>query len=213
MSNDLDLEQYILNHTTKETDVLTKLNRETNIKILNPRMLSGQVQGWFLTMICQMICPRLVLEIGTYTGYSAICMTQGMSDDAVLHTIEINDELESFAKKYFLDAGQSRKIVYHSGNAIDIIPNLNLAFDLIYIDGEKREYPEYYKVAIKCLKPGGFMIADNVLWDGKVLDTLNFNDPATKAIHRFNELVQKDDSVENVLLPMRDGLMLIRKKA
>ena len=207
-----ELEIYIANHTKPESETLVKLNRETNIKILNPRMLSGHIQGQFLTLLCKMIRPQLGLEIGTFTGYSAICIAQGMSEGSLLHTIEIDDELREMALNYFEKTGVKSKIVYHTGNAIELIPRLNLEFDFIYIDGEKREYPEYYKATMNVLKPGGFMIADNVLWNGKVVDPSYSKDPSTKAIQTFNETVQNDNSVENVLLPLKDGIMIIRKK-
>ena len=207
---DNDFEQYLINHSSPEDEVLADLVRYTNLTTYNPRMLSGRQQGLFLQMICQMFKPKNVLEIGTFTGYSAICIARGINPDGHLDTVEVNDELEDIIKKYLQLAKVSNLVTLHIGNALEIITGLNKNYDLVFIDGDKREYPEYYKTILPKVKVGGFIIADNVLWNGKVIDP-DSNDVHTNAIMEFNRMVQDDKSVENVLLPMRDGLMLIRK--
>ncbi|MFN8255387.1 MAG: O-methyltransferase [Bacteroidales bacterium] len=206
------LEKYILDHTETEDEILKLIDRETNHKILNPRMLSGHLQGKVLEMISKMIRPDYILEIGTFTGYSAICLAKGLHEGGVLHTIEINDELEAFTKSFFKKSGLEDKIKFHAGNAEHIIPTLNITFDLVFIDGDKREYPEYYRMVFDKVRNGGFILADNVLWNGKVVEPLKQNDDYTKAIIEFNQMVQNDQRVENVILPIRDGIMLMRKK-
>jgi caffeoyl-CoA O-methyltransferase len=205
-----DMESYLLNHTSKEDDVLYSLNRHTHLKSLQPRMLSGPIQGKLLEFICRMLKPKKVLEIGTYTGYSALCMAKGMDSDSLLHTIEINDEVCEIAQSFFEKAGLSHRIKLHIGNALDIISTLNEKFDLVFIDGDKREYPEYLKVVLPLVKENGFIIADNILWGGKVL-LYAPDDDYTKGVMDFNDMVAKDTSLEQVLLPLRDGIMLIRK--
>jgi caffeoyl-CoA O-methyltransferase len=207
---DNDFEQYLSNHTTPEDSVLKDLVRFTNLTTYNPRMLSGRHQGLFLQMICQMLKPKKVLEIGTFTGYSAICIARGISPDGHLDTIEVNDELSEVIYKYFQLAKVSDIITLHIGSALDIVSKLDSAYDLVFIDGDKREYPEYYRRVFPKVKVGGFIIADNVLWNGKVVDP-DSNDVHTNAILDFNRIVQEDSRVVNVLLPMRDGLMLIQK--
>lgn len=203
--------KYIEQHTEAEDPVLTQLTRETHLKVLMPRMLSGQVQGKMLEMISRMLKPGKILEIGTYTGYSAICLAKGLKNGGRLHTIEIKDELQHFAQKYFQLAGMSDKIEQHIGNALDIVSNFVFEFDLAFIDGDKRQYPDYYKLVIEKIKTGGHIIADNVLWDGKVINTPD--DAYTKGVVDFNTLVQNDKRAKNVLIPVRDGLMLIEKVA
>ena len=205
------LEQYILNHSEPEGNILSELNRKTNLSMLNPRMLSGHLQGKILKMLSNMIKPKYILEIGTFTGYSAICLASGLKKGGKLHTIDINDEIAYLAKDYFKKAKLNNKIVFHIGNAIDIIPELNIKFDLVYIDGDKREYCIYYNSVFQYLKKGGFIIADNVLWNGKVVEKIAENDEQTKGIIKFNDLVHADNRVENVIFPLRDGLMLLRK--
>jgi predicted O-methyltransferase YrrM len=207
---DNDFENYLTSHTSPEDKVLAELTRVTNLTTYNPRMLSGRQQGLFLQFICRMLKPERVLEIGTFTGYSAICLARGIMPNGHLDTIEVNDELRDLILKYFKLAKVEDNITLHLGNALKIIPSLNQEYDMVYIDGDKREYPEYYKIIQPLVKTGGFIIADNVLWNGKVTDP-NSNDQHTRAISEFNDLVQHDDSVENVLLPIRDGLMVIRK--
>ncbi|MDY6801602.1 MAG: O-methyltransferase [Bacteroidota bacterium] len=207
-----NIEQYILDHSDPEDPLLADLNRETNLKILRPRMLSGHLQGKILEMISKMIRPQKILEIGTYTGYSAICLAKGLQKNGVLHTIEINDELEHFIRKYIQKAGLENKVKLHIGNALKIISDLEETFDLVFIDGDKRQYSEYYHTLFDYVKPGGFILADNVLWSGKVIELESPDDEYTKGIFTFNELITKDNRVEKVILPLRDGLTLIRKK-
>lgn len=207
-----NIEQYILDHSDKEDPILAELNRETNLKILRPRMLSGHLQGKILEMISKMIQPERVLELGTYTGYSAICLAKGLKENGVLHTIEINDELEDFISKYIHKAGLEEQIKLHFGDARKIIPQLKDQFDLVFIDADKREYLEYYNMIFDFVKTGGFILADNVLWSGKVIEMDEPDDEYTKGIFDFNEFIKNDDRVEKVILPLRDGLTLIRKK-
>lgn len=206
------LENYILKHSDPEDTLLYELYRETHKKVLHPRMLSGHLQGKLLEFFVKMIQPEKALEIGTYTGYSAICIARGLPENGQLHTIEINDELEDFIKHYFHRSGYQKRITLHIGHALEIIPTLGNEFDLIYIDGDKREYPQYLKSCKKILRPGGFILADNVFWDGKVLKKPKNADLHTKGISEFNEIVQQDTELENLMLPLRDGLMIIRKK-
>ncbi len=207
-----ELEDYILAHTEEESELLAELNRETEHKILLPRMLSGHLQGKLLGMISKMIKPDYILEIGTYTGYSALCLAQGLTADGILHTIEINDELENFTKSFLEKSEISHKIKFHIGNARTIIPQLPDDIDLVFIDGDKRQYLDYYKLVIEKTKKGGFILADNVLWSGKVANKNLKLDEYTKGILVFNDFVHQDDRVENVILPIRDGIMLLRKK-
>lgn len=209
---DPKLEKYSEDHTSKESEVLHRLNRETHIKALMPRMLSGHLQGQFLGMLSQMIQPKVILEIGTYTGYSAICLAKGLKVDGVIHTIEKNPEHETMAKKYFKEAGIEHQVNYHLGNALEIIPTLNEIFDLVFIDADKDNYLNYYNLVFDKVKPGGYFLVDNVLWSGKVLTKPDSKDIEALGIIEFNDFIHADDRVENVLLTMRDGLMLIRKK-
>lgn len=208
-----ELEAYIETHSTEESDVLKKLNRETNSNVMMPRMLSGHLQGRTLAMLSNMIQPMHILEIGTYTGYSAICLAEGLQKDGKLYTIDINEELETMINNYFKEAKLDSKIELLIGNALNLIPNLNIAFDLVFIDADKENYSTYYDLAFQKLKIGGYIIADNVLWSGKVIEKRDKDDKDTKAIKDFNQKVQHDNRVENVLMPIRDGLMVIRKKS
>lgn len=203
---------YILNHTEKEDANLTELARETNLKILRPRMLSGHYQGKFIEFLSKMIKPKKILEIGTYTGYSAICWAKGLAEDGVLYTIDINDELESFILKHIKKAKLEHKIKLIIGNALDVIPKINETFDIVFIDADKPNYLNYYNLIFNKIAKGGYIIADNVLWDGKVLYETEKNDDSTKAIKEFNDFVQNDNRVENILLNIRDGIMIVRKK-
>ena len=213
MEYSIELEQYILDHIDEESNVLKELNRQTHIKMLQPRMLSGHVQGQILKMLVQMIAPTNVLEIGTYTGYSAISMAQGLEKEgATIDTIEINDELEPFVKPFLKKSGFDKKINLHFGDALEVIPQLDKMYDLVFIDGDKRVYPEYYDLLIDKVRPGGYILADNILWDGKIVQELQKNDRYTKGILDFNDQVKSDDRVEKVILPIRDGIFLIRKK-
>ncbi|OFY84200.1 MAG: methyltransferase [Bacteroidetes bacterium RIFCSPLOWO2_12_FULL_35_15] len=209
---DEKIEQYALAHSQPESEVLKKLNRETYAKILMPRMLSGHMQGNLLSMLSKMIQPKHILEIGTYTGYSAICLVQGLQNEGKLHTIDINEELEKMVRSFFNEAGLTDKIDYHIGNALKIIPHLNETFDLVFIDADKKNYTAYYDLVFDKVRSGGYIIADNVLWSGKVLDAKDKMDADTKAIDFFNKKVHSDNRVEHMLLPVRDGLMIARKK-
>lgn len=208
----LDLEQYILDHIDAEDSVLTELTRQTYLKVLRARMLSGHVQGQLLYLLVKLLKPRRILEIGTFTGYSAICMAKGLPQDGLIHTIEINDELCSMIESFIAKSGNQHCIQLHIGSALDIVPTLDETFDLIFMDGDKREYPAYYQLVFDRLRPGGVILADNVLWDGKVVAPLDPNDRYTKGILDFNDMVHADNRVEKVILPIRDGITLIRKK-
>jgi caffeoyl-CoA O-methyltransferase len=205
------LEEYILNHTSPEDPVLEDLYRQTHIRLINPNMASGHLQGKFLEMISKMIQPENILEIGTYTGYSAICLAKGLKPGGKLTTIEMNDELSTFAHAYLCKAGVESKILQLTGNALEIIPVLDQMYDLVFIDADKREYIEYYRLIIDKVKPGGYILADNVLWGGKVIDPKPV-DPQARGIIDFNEMIAKEPDIEIVILPIRDGLMLIRKR-
>ena len=206
------IEQYALTHTQAEPEILAKLNRETWLKVLQPRMLSGHMQGRFLSLMSHLIKPKRILEIGTYTGYSAICMAEGLAQDGKLHTIDINEELETMVRQYIEKAGLSDKIEMHVGNAMEIIPELNEKWDLVFIDADKENYLNYFNLIIDKVRPGGLIIADNVLWSGKILHAAAPNDEETSALQAFNKAVSADNRVESQLLPIRDGLMLLRKK-
>lgn len=207
-----ELERYIAGHIMPEEDFLKALERETYLKCIHPRMLSGHLQGKILYMLCKMIRPQRVLELGTYTGYSAISMGLALDNDALIYTIEIRDEQEDIIRTAVDSAGLKDKVRCYFGDAKSIVPSLNEKFDLIFIDADKREYTAYYQLVFDKLKPGGYIIADNILWDGKVVDPAEQNDPQTSGIVQFNKMVQDDDRVENVIFPFRDGMMLIRKK-
>lgn len=207
------LDQYIHNHISPEDDYLYELERETKLKVLNSRMLSGRLQGQILTMISSMIRPQCILEIGTFTGYSALCLAKGLADGGKLHTIEIDDELESIAQKYFLKSGMANRIVHHIGDARQIIPSIAEPFDLVFIDADKREYCEYYRLVFDRIPVGGFLLADNILWNGKVANPEAADDAQTLGILEFNDMVQNDSRVKNVILPVRDGIMVVQKIA
>ncbi len=211
METNISLEEYIESHSSDELPILNKIFRETNIRLLNPRMVSGHITGLLLAMISKMITPTNVLEIGTFTGYSAICLAQGLTDQGKLITIEIDDEIAEIAQGYFNEGGYSEKIKLLIGDALKIIPNLNQQFDLIFIDGEKTEYPLYLEVCLPKLKEGGILLADNVLWSEKVLGNKKNMDKATLAINLFNKKIKEDKTLEKVLLPLRDGLFICRK--
>ena len=207
------LEQYIHDHTSPEEELLHELDRETNLRVVQPRMLSGHIQGRLLEMLVRMLRPRRILEIGTFTGYSALSMAAGLEEGGELHTIEVEDELEELAQSFFDRSPHGAKIRLHIGSALDIAPALGMEFDLVFIDGDKREYPDYYRMAMRTLvRSGSYLLADNILWYGKVTEPAAHNDRHTKAIQEFNDLVAADDRVENVILPIRDGLNLIRVK-
>jgi caffeoyl-CoA O-methyltransferase len=209
---DPKIEAYSLAHSEPETAILKKINRDTHANVLMPRMLSGHLQGNLLSMLSHMIKPNQILEIGTYTGYSAVCMAQGLQADGVLHTIDINEELEDRVRGFFDEAGLNQKINYYIGNALTIIPTINTTFDLVFIDADKKNYSAYYDLVFDKVNKGGYIIADNVLWSGKVLDETVKMDIDTKLIDAFNKKVHADDRVEHMLLPVRDGLMIARKR-
>ncbi len=210
---DPKLAAYAEEHTSSEPSLLAKLNRDTYANVLAPRMLSGHIQGRTLSLISKSMQPNRILEIGTYTGYSALCLAEGLAKNGKLHTIDINEELETRIRK-FVDASEYKdNVVLHIGNALEIIPNLDEDFDLVFIDADKNNYINYYDLLIGKIPSGAVIVADNILWSGKVLDTEALKqDLDTKVLDSFNKKVQADDRVENVLLPTRDGLMIIRKK-
>lgn len=205
------IEEYLEKNTTPETSVMKELNRETHIKTFYPNMLSGAIQGKFLEMVSRMIQPKRILEIGTFTAYSAIAMAKGLAENGKLITLEVNPEMETFIEKYIDKAGMSDKIELVMGNALEIIPKLQDTFDLVFIDADKEQYVDYYELAFSKLRTGGFILADNVLWNGKVLEDDSKSDKETMGIKAFNEHVKNDKRVEQVMLSIRDGLLLVRK--
>ena len=202
---------YSISKSEKESKLLNDLYRETYLKVLNPRMISGHYQGRILSFISKIMSPKKILEIGTYTGYSAICLCEGLDKDGVLHTIDNNKELIEIQNKYFKKANLTNKIVQHSGDAKNIIPSLDEEFDIVFIDADKESYPEYYDLIINKVSSGGIIIADNILWSGKILEKVEKDDQATKSIIEFNNKVNQDDRVKNIILPIRDGLNIVRK--
>jgi len=206
-----ELNTFIESHTRAESEALKKLNRETYAKIMMPRMLSGHLQGQVLRMFSMMIKPKNILEIGTFTGYSAICLSDGLSDGGLLHTIDINEEYSEIINRYFKEAGVENKIKRYIGNALDIIPTIKETFDLVFIDADKENYSSYYDLVFDKVPKGGYILADNVLWSGKVLEPPKDMDTDTKAIVAYCDKIQKDERVENVLFPIRDGIMVARK--
>lgn len=211
MIMDSELEKYILDHSTPEDEILEDLFRQTHIRFVNPNMSCGCLQGKFLEMISRMISPDCILEIGTYTGYSSICLARGLKPGGVLITAEPNDEISEFTDQYLQKAGVYERIIRITGRIQDVIGKIDRQPDLVYIDGDKREYIEYFRIAIEKVKPGGFIIADNVLWGGKIVQT-DTRDPQTRGIIEFNEMIRRQENIENIILPLRDGIMLIRKK-
>lgn len=207
-----EIDNYILNHIDENDEVLYELDRETNLKVIGARMISGHLQGQVLSMLSKMINPRFILELGTFTGYSAICLAKGLQKGGKLITIEIDDELEALAHKYFTKAGVQDEIEQRIGSALEIIPTLKESFDLVFLDADKREYVQYYELLIDKMKSGTYIIADNTLWSGKVLETPKADDYQTKGIIEFNTLIKNDTRVEKVILPLRDGMTIIRKK-
>jgi caffeoyl-CoA O-methyltransferase len=205
------LEEYIENHTTAEPAVLYELRRQTFLHTPYPRMLSGPVQGRFLEMISRMIRPEQILEIGTFTGYSAICLAMGLAEGGKLETIEAEGSYAEIAREYFRKAGAEDKILLHEGDALEIIPQLKGTFDLVFIDAAKEHYVDYYQLVFDKVRKGGFILADNTLWDGRVLEGEKAGDPETRGIIEFNQMIHEDERVENVLLSLRDGVTVIRK--
>lgn len=210
---DQQLLEYCLNQSNNEPEVLQKLSRYTHANVLQPRMLSGHLQGRLLSFISHLVQPKNILEIGTYTGYSAICLAEGLAENGKLITIDVNPELEDVIRKFVEDAGMSDKIKFIVGDAYQVIRTLPQTFDLVFIDADKQNYKNYYDLVIDKLNPGGVIIADNVLWSGKVIDEKSLaKDKDTQLLHEFNCYIKQDSRVSNLLLPVRDGLMLVRKR-
>ena len=213
MMPDIDiLETYILKHIDEENELLATLYRDAHVKLLRPRMIAGHLQGQILKMFCRMIRPKRVLEIGAYTAYSTLCMAEGLDDDALIHSIEINDEMEPFVRPFLEQSPVKDKIRIHWGDALEIVPSLNELFELVYIDGDKRDYCAYYDMVFPFVRPGGFILADNTLWDGKVVnDETGHCDRRTWGILQFNDKIKNDSRIEKVIVPLRDGLTIIYK--
>lgn len=206
-----DLTAYADAHTSPESELLFRLNRQTQANVLYPRMLSGHFQGRLLALFSQMMRPRRVLEIGTYTGYSALCLAEGLTNDGLLITLDKNEELEPIARSAWQESPYAPKIDFRLGDAIELIPAINELFDLVFIDADKQNYSHYFDLVIDKVRPGGLLLADNVLWSGKVVGPLKASDKDTAAVLAFNQKIQNDSRVENVLLPVRDGLLMMRK--
>lgn len=209
---DQALDDYCCEHTTAESALLAKLNRDTHVNILQPRMLSGHFQGRLLSLLSKMIRPERILEIGTYTGYSALCMAEGLTETGKIITLDINAQLEDFVRSYISESEYASKIDYRICNAMEEIPQLDEQFDLVFIDADKMNYINYYNLVFDKVKPGGYILSDNVLWSGKVVQTEGKIDKDTQLLKDFNDLIHKDERVENLLLPIRDGIMIARKK-
>lgn len=207
-----EIESYILSHSDEEGSLLAALNRDANVNLLRPRMLSGHLQGRILKMFCRMLKPKRVLEIGTYTGYATLSMAEALEKDAEIHTLEINDEMEDFIRKYVSQSPDKDKIKLYFGDAMEIIPAMDESFDLVFIDADKRLYSDYYDLIFDKLPAGALILADNTLWDGKVLEPLHPADKQTAGILAFNDKIKADQRVEKVILPLRDGLTMIWKK-
>ncbi|MUP46764.1 O-methyltransferase [Gramella sp. BOM4] len=207
-----DLDDYIVAHSAKEPELLAKLNRETNQKMLQPRMLSGHYQGRVLSLLSKIKMPESILEIGTYTGYSALCLAEGLTAGGKLHTIDVNEELFDFQKKYFESSPYSKQIKQYLGDATEIIPQIDEKFDLVFIDADKPNYPKYFELIIGKMNPGGIILSDNVLWSGKVVEKVKTDDESTQALLVYNKLLAEDPRVETVILPLRDGLTISRVK-
>ncbi|NDV46543.1 O-methyltransferase [Paludibacter sp. 221] len=208
----MTLDEYIENHSEREPEYLAKVNRRTHLRLINPRMMSGHLQGRVLALLCHMIKPARVLELGTYSGYSALCMAEAMPESGILHTIEHDDELEDFIRENISGSAHAGKIKLHIGDALEEIAKLDEVFDLVFIDADKRQYMAYYEAVLPKVRAGGFIFADNTLWDGKLIEEVHPNDKQTIEIMRFNDHVANDARVEKVILPLRDGLTIIRKK-
>jgi predicted O-methyltransferase YrrM len=210
--NNDKLDEYLINHSEKEPELLSNLNRETNLKVLQPRMISGTYQGRLLSVISKIINPKKILEIGTFTGYSTLCLAEGLDENGEIHTVDINEELYDLQRKYFKKSSFNNNITQHLGNALDIIPKLDRDFDLIFLDADKINYPKYLDILIVRLKKGGVLLSDNVLWDGKVLNEISQKDKSTKAIVKYNKLLNNRSDMDSVILPIRDGITISRKK-
>ncbi|MBL6877943.1 MAG: O-methyltransferase [Flavobacteriaceae bacterium] len=210
--NNEKLDEYLINHSEKEPEILSDLNRETNLKVLQPRMISGTYQGRLLSMISKIINPKKILEIGTFTGYSTLCLAEGLDKNGQIHTVDINEELYDLQRKYFKKSSFNNNITQHLGNALEIIPKLDHDFDLIFLDADKINYPKYLDVLIVRLKKGGVLLSDNVLWDGKVLNEISRKDKSTKAIVEYNKMLKNRTDMDSVILPIRDGITISIKK-
>lgn len=206
------LDNYVVSHSEQEPELLQQLTRETYQKILQPIMLSGPYQGRVLSMISKLSNPKSILELGTFTGYATLCLAEGLQKDGVVHTIDINEELHDFQRKYFDKSDYGSQIIQHTGSALDIIPDLDTTFDLVFIDADKPNYSNYFHLIIDKLNSGGIILSDNVLWHGKVVEELNEKDTSTKAVLDYNTLLKEDKRIETVVLPIRDGLTISRKK-
>jgi predicted O-methyltransferase YrrM len=206
-----ELEQYAGSHTSPESELLARINRETHLEVLQPRMLSGHLQGRVLSLLSSLLQPKRILEIGTYTGYSALCLAEGLPNDGKLITIDVNEELQARVQGYFNDSSYKHQIEYHIGDAMELIPTLPDMWDLVFIDADKKNYLNYYDLVIERMNPGGIILADNILWSGKVIDPAA-TDRETEMLRRYNDVIHADDRVENILLPIRDGIMVARKK-
>ena len=204
------LETYIANHSEDEPELLQELTRETHLKVIQPRMITGHFQGRVLSMLSKIINPKYILEIGTYTGYSALCLAEGLQKDGELHTIEVNEELQHMQRRFFDKSGFGPQIKQHIGDALDIVPNLHQTFDLVFIDAQKVNYDAYFEAVIQKTRPGSIILSDNVLWSGKVVEPMQKSDKATEALLAYNQKLKEDNRVETVLLPIRDGLTLSR---
>ena len=206
------LDNYVVSHSEQEPELLQQLTRETYQKILQPIMLSGPYQGRVLSMISKLVNPKSILELGTFTGYATLCLAEGLQKDGVIHTVDINEELHDFQRKYFDKSDYGSRIIQHTGSALDIIPDLDTSFDLVFIDADKPNYSNYFHLIIDKLNSGGIILSDNVLWHGKVVEELNEKDISTKAVLDYNTLLKEDERIETVMLPIRDGLTISRKK-
>lgn len=206
-----ELEEYCEAHSTPESDLLYRLNRETNLKCIKPRMISGHLQGRLLSFISQMMRPKRILEIGTYTGYATLCLAEGLTDEGRIDTIEIDEELEEMIRRYFSQSDYKEKITLHVGDALQVLKQLDATWDLVFMDAEKDDYIAYYELVMPRLRQGGIILADNVLWSGKVIQTVKTGDKETRALMKFNDYVLADERVKNFLLPFRDGIMVIEK--
>lgn len=206
-----ELERYAGTHTSPESELLARINRETHLEVLQPRMLSGHLQGRVLSLLSCLLRPKRILEIGTYTGYSALCLAEGLPVDGTIITIDVNEELHARVQSYFNESAYKNQIEYHIGDAMELIPTLPEMWDLVFIDADKKNYLNYYELVIERMNPGGIILADNILWSGKVIDPAA-TDRETELLRRYNEVIHSDDRAENILLPIRDGIMVARKK-
>lgn len=206
------LQNYISNNSEEEPEVLRELTKETHLKVIQPRMITGHFQGRVLSILSKIIAPKKILEIGTYTGYSAICLAEGLEKNGELHTIDVNEELTDLQRKYFNKSGYGQQIIQHLGDALEIIPELDETFDLVFIDAEKKQYDNYFEAALKKCRPGSIILSDNVLWSGKVVAPLQKSDTATAVLLKYNKKLKEDSRIATVLLPIRDGLTLSRVK-